>query len=144
MGEPNLLDPAPPADPAPTPEPTPTPDPAPPAEPAFSLPENWKDSLAEDLKGDPSLDVIKDFEGLVKTYVHSQRMLGSDKIHLPSKHDDGSELRGVLHKLGLPTELDNYDLGVEAENKEMFDAFKNKAHELGVLPSQAGEMFKHF
>lgn len=131
----------------PTPQPTtePTPAPVPNPAPSITFPDNWKEAIEEDLRNDPSFSHIKDIQGLAKSYVHAQRMMGADKITLPSKHDDGSELRGILHKLGLPSEKDKYELKFEAKeesDKELLNSFKEKAFELGVLPGQAQALFE--
>lgn len=71
-------------------------------------------------------------------------MLGADKVVLPSKHDDGTQLRAVLNKLGLPVEKEKYDIKFEAKDettKQIFEAFKEKAFEAGILPKQAEQLF---
>lgn len=111
--------------------------------PKLSFPDGWKDLLSDDFKNDPSLEPIKDANDLVKSFINAQRMIGADKFTLPSKHDDGTELRGILNKLGLPTEVDKYEINGSEEHKEFLDSFKAKAHELGVLPQQAQGIFDH-
>jgi hypothetical protein len=111
------------------------------------LPENWKEALAEEFRNDPSLGTINSVQDLAKSYVNAQKMIGADKIQLPNKYDDGTQLRNVLTKLGLPQELDQYEItpkNVELpeESQEAFNAFKSHAHKLGLLPQQAQEMFE--
>jgi hypothetical protein len=111
--------------------------------PDFNLPENWKELAG--FKDDPALEPIKDFKGLVSSMVNAQRMIGADKIQLPNKHDDGSQLREIFHKLGLPSEADKYEIKAEIEegSEGLLNAFKEKAYELGVLPGQAQDLFQH-
>lgn len=116
-----------------------------PAPNPISIPENWKEALEEDFRNDPSLQPIQSLQDLAKSYINAQKMVGADKIQLPNKYDDGTQLRNVLTKLGLPTELDKYDIkpkDVEIENEELFNSFKAQAHKLGILPHQAKEMFQ--
>lgn len=120
----------------PTTPPTSTGDaPAAPQEPA--LPE-WKSSLPDEIKMDPSLSHIGDVETLAKSYVHAQKMVGADKILIPQKNAPDEDWQNVFRKLGLPESKDEYELQVgEGADKELLDSFKDKALELGVLPKQA-------
>lgn len=112
----------------------------------IQFPENWKEAVPEDLRNDPSMQAIKDIPGLMKSYVNAQRMIGADKIVVPNKYDDGTQLREALIKLGLPKEVDEYKInkadGLEIAD-EMISNFASKAHELGVLPNQAEALFNH-
>ena len=110
--------------------------------PTASFPENWKDMLSEDIRNDPAMGVIKDVEGLAKTYIHSQKQLGADKITVPNKYSTDEEWRGVLNKLGLPESLDKYEVQAKEEklDTDFFKDFKQQAFELGVLPKQAQAM----
>jgi len=112
------------------------------APPGFKIPENWKDAIPEEFRSDPSLQAINDFDGLVKSYVNGQRMIGADKIVVPHKHDDGTLFREAMVKLGLPKEAAEYKINFEGEtNSDLMDTFKNKAYELGILPNQAEGVF---
>jgi hypothetical protein len=117
------------------------------APPAIEFPENWKEGLPEDLRGEQSLGTINTIQDLAKSYINAQKMVGADKIQLPNKYDDGSQLRNVLNKLGLPADLNEYDISpknveIPEEHQESFNAFKAHAHKLGLLPQQAQEMFE--
>lgn len=147
LGGGNPADPT-PNDPAPTP-PTdlapndPPADPAPTPKEVYITDENWRNSLPDDIKNDPSLQAIKDIPGLVKSYVHAQKLVGADKIQLPNKYDDGTQMRAVMHKLGLPEKIEDYEI---KSAKEEFDEdglknFASKAHEFGILPKQAQALY---
>ena len=45
---------------------------------------DWKASLSDEIRSDKSLENIKDIEGLAKSYVHAQKLVGSDKIPVPN------------------------------------------------------------
>ena len=79
------------------PDPDPTPDPTPVAlvnaDGTFS--ENWKESLPEEIRGDKSLDVVTDFNGLVSQHINAQKMLGKDKVVLPGPNATDEE-RGAF------------------------------------------------
>lgn len=112
---------------------------------SVTIPENWKEVLGEDFRNDPSLQSINTLQDLAKSYVNAQKLVGADKIQLPNKYDDGTQLRNVLNKLGLPTKLDEYDIKpkeIEIANEELFNQFKVQAHKLGILPNQAKGIFE--
>ena len=99
---------------------------------------DWKESLPEDLKSDPSLLTVKDVPGLAKSYIHAQKMIGADKIALPGKNASEEEWDAVYNKLGKPEEAKTYeedfgDLPIPEENVKNF---KDAAHKLGLNQTQ--------
>lgn len=100
--------------------------------------ENWKDFLDEDVKTDPSLKAIKDLKGLAKSYVHAQRMVGSDKILVPNQYATDEEWEQIYNKLGRPESPDKYEL--KLENSQISDDFlkgmKETAHKVGLSGKQ--------
>jgi len=114
------------------------------AAPAISMPENWKDILAEDLRADPSMKHINDVGALAKSYVHAQRQMGADKITVPSKHATEDEWRAAFSKLGLPDSMDKYELNPVKGNPtddEVFSKFKEIAYQNSLLPHQAQKVY---
>lgn len=112
---------------------------------AIVFPEDWKSSLSDDIRDDPSMKAINDIHGLAKSYVHAQRSIGADKIILPGKHAklEDAEFRDIFTKLGLPDSVENYELtpkeGVEVD-ADFQAAYKDIAFKMGVLPQQAQAM----
>ena len=99
---------------------------------------DWKESLPEDLKSDPSLLTVKDVPGLAKSYIHAQKMIGADKIALPGKNASEEEWDAVYNRLGKPEEAKAYeedfgDLPIPEENVKNF---KDAAHKLGLNQTQ--------
>ena len=99
---------------------------------------DWKESLPEDLKSDPSLLTVKDVPGLAKSYIHAQKMIGADKIALPGKNASEEEWDAVYNRLGKPEEAKTYeedfgDLPIPEENVKNF---KEAAHKLGLNQTQ--------
>lgn len=100
--------------------------------------------LPSDILGDPSLKAIKDVPSLLKSYVHAQKKMGADKVVLPNKNSTNEEWLSLYHKLGLPTEFEQYELQTEENSilqEDFFNEFKQKAFENRVLPSQAQALF---
>lgn len=113
------------------------------------IPANWKDVLPPELKDEPFMKLVNDVPTLVKNYANAQKMIGADKIPIPSKHATEQEWREVSHKLGLPRELAEYNFEVDKEteplvDKEFVSKFKEFAFKQGVMPKQAQAMVKFF
>ena len=53
---------------------------------------DWKASLEDGVKNDPSLADIQDVSGLAKSYIHAQKMVGADKVALPKENASEEEL----------------------------------------------------
>lgn len=104
---------------------------------------DWKAGLSEDLQRDPSIATIPDVETMAKSYVNAQRMVGADKIAIPSKHATDEEWREAYTKLGCPESPEGYGLemnnvpeGMEA-NPELVGWYEKTSHKVGLTPSQA-------
>jgi hypothetical protein len=107
---------------------------------------DWREHLSDEFREDPSLSVFKDVNGLAKSYLNTKKMIGSDKIPMPGKYATDEEWREVYEKLGLPSEVDKYELNaVEGDlNDELFEAFKQTAFQSGILPKQAQTVYDWF
>ena len=108
---------------------------------------DWKASLSDEIRSDKSLENIKDIEGLAKSYVHAQKMVGSDKIPVPNKYATEKDWDAVYEKLGRPKTADGYkyELGENTKiNEEALKTFSDQAHKLGLLPTQANGVVKWY
>ena len=102
------------------------------------------EGLDAEYASDTSLKAIQDLPALVKSYVHAQRKMGADKTVLPNKNSTNEEWLSLYHKLGLPTDFDQYTLEKGEESvmqDEFFNQFKETAYNNNMLPSQAQAMF---
>jgi hypothetical protein len=115
------------------------------AAPAPAAAPSWRDQLEEGIRSDPSLSHIQDIGSLAKSYVNAQKMIGADKIAVPSKHATPEDWQGVFRKLGLPETVDKYELEAPKDSDpELIKGFKDIAHKNGILPKQAGELLKFY
>ena len=108
---------------------------------------DWKASLSDEIRSDKSLENIKDIEGLAKSYVHAQKLVGSDKIPVPNKYATDKDWDAVYEKLGRPKTADGYKFDLP-QDKQVDEAslkeFSSQAHKLGLLPSQAQGVVKFY
>lgn len=101
---------------------------------------NWKDSLPDDLKAEKALESIQDIPGLAKSYIHAQKMIGSDKIPVPNKYATDEDWQAVYNKLGRPESPDAYEFKFDDNSsidENALKGFKEAAHKHGLLPKQA-------
>jgi len=102
--------------------------------------QNWKDSLPDDLKAEKALESIQDVTGLAKSYIHAQKMVGSDKIPVPNKFATDEDWQAVYSKLGRPENPDAYEFNLKDNSnidENALKGFKETAHKNGLLPKQA-------
>ena len=140
---------APPAgDPPATPPPgTPPATPPPAAPPKIALPDNWLDSLPEELKNEPVLKNFKDVENLAKSLIHAQKQIGKDKIVKPTSNSSDAEWKAVMEALGNPADVSKYEMPPADKIKVdqgFLDSFKTELHSLGVLPRQGAKLAEWF
>ena len=108
---------------------------------------DWKASLSDEVRSDKSLENIKDIEGLAKSYVHAQKMVGADKIPVPNKYATDKDWDAVYEKLGRPKSADGYKFDLPQDKKVdevSLKEFSTQAHKLGLLPGQAQGMVKFY
>lgn len=115
-----------------------------------ALAANFKQALASEFQTHPAMADIKDLNGLAKSYISAQQMIGADKIVLPKQDAPPEEWNAIWRKLGAPETADGYDFsqvqlpGGLQVNKDM-DAFaKSMFHKHGIPAEKAKGMYKEF
>lgn len=108
---------------------------------------SWKDSLDPELKAHPSLAAFKDPKDLAKSWVNAQKMIGKEKIALPSKNATPQEWDEVFNRLGRPKDPEGYNIpedyaAPELTSEEGRAEYKKIAHKFGLLPQQAEGLYK--
>ena len=104
---------------------------------------DWKNSLPDDVRTDPSLADIKDVGGLAKSYIHAQKMVGTDKIALPTENATPEEMNAFYDRLGRPKEYEftktELPEGMEY-NEDMEKQMKALMHSAGLTNKQANDL----
>lgn len=104
---------------------------------------SWRDSIAEDLRADPSLTKFSTLDDLAKSYKHLERSFGSNKISIPSEHATEDDWKQVYRKLGQPEKLEDYKIKVPKDSAldgDFVKQFSENAFKAGVLPKQAEQL----
>tara|TARA_R100000742_G_C4256686_1_gene74551 strand:- start:186 stop:1016 length:831 start_codon:yes stop_codon:yes gene_type:complete len=106
--------------------------------------QDWKSTLSNDLKNDPTLSNFKDVESLAKTVVHQQKVLGN-RIPIPKTDEEKVE---VYNKLGRPETAEKYEVSIPNDYKqympeEQVNQFKNVAHKIGLNNEQVNALVEY-
>jgi len=98
----------------------------------------WLDMVDEQYRSNPLINKWDDVNGLVKTHLNAQKIIGADKVVKPGPNATDDEIRAVYQELGAPTDPVNYELErTEIFDDASFDTFRNKAYEIGLSNKQA-------
>lgn len=132
-----------------------TPAAAPAAEPGHSiygdLAVKWPEGMDDTLRNEPGLKPFVDAEGnlntanLLKSYVHTKKSFGEDRVKLPNENSSKEELDEFWGKMGHVTDREGYKVE-KGENDALGDDFRNKvldfAHENRVPVETASKMMQ--
>lgn len=133
------------------PSPAPAPQqPEPAKAPAPTPTGTWRDRLPDDLKGHESLSKFDTEEGLAKSYVNLERLLGGDKVPVPKDPEDKEAWDRYYAAGGRPEKPEDYKFerpqlpdGITYnEDDEKF--LRSFAHQNGWNQRQADAAYKTF
>ena len=108
---------------------------------------DFKTLIPDAYKEEKALQNFQDMDGFVKSYLHSQKLVGADKIPIPNKYATDEDWNAVYEKLGKPKSPDGYEYNLPKEAKlddNSLKAFSAEAHKLGLLPKQAQGIIKYY
>jgi len=80
----------------------------------------WLDKLPEDIRGEKCLESVTGVEGLTKSYVHAQRMVGKAKMAIPGENTTEAEWGEIHDNLGRPSSGDEYGIEIPQEMSDYF------------------------
>jgi len=108
---------------------------------------NWQETLPEDIRGEKSLRDFKDVTGLAKSWVSARRMLGKDKVAIPSESSTDGEWEEFYNAGGRPKTAADYNLKrpetlpEEYYDKELVSKAQELFHKIGLNKKQAEALF---
>ena len=118
-----------------------TPAPAPATAPAEQPTSSWKDSISEEFRKDPSIEKFTEIDALAKSYINATRMIGQDKIVIPTKNSTQEAWDEAYAKLGRPESPDKYNFDVKSDvvpmDESAIKSFAEQSHKLGLNNKQA-------
>jgi hypothetical protein len=77
----------------------------------------WKDSISEEFRKDPNIEKFTEIDALAKSYINATKMIGQDKLAIPTNNSTEEAWNEVYDKLGRPESAEKYSLdqsGVES------------------------------
>jgi len=103
--------------------------------------------IPEESREERSLQNFQNMNDFVKSYLHSQKLVGADKIPVPNKMATDDDWNEVYKRLGRPNSPDEYQYQLPEQNKlddATLKAFSDQAHKLGLLPKQAQGIIDYY
>jgi len=111
------------------------------ATPAAQPTSSWKDSISEDFRNDPSIEKFTEIDALAKSYINATKMIGQDKIVIPTKNSGQEAWDEAYAKLGRPESPEKYTFDVKSDVVNMDEgaikSFAEQSHKLGLNNKQA-------
>jgi len=108
---------------------------------------DFQSLIPSEYKEEKSLQNFSKMDDFVKSYLHSQKLVGLDKIPVPNKHATDEDWKEVYKRLGSPEAADGYKYSLpegHAVPEETLKSFSEEAVKLGLLPNQADGIMKYY
>ena len=108
---------------------------------------DFQSLIPEAYKEEKSLQNFANMDDFVKSYLHSQKLVGSEKINVPNKYSTDDDWKQVYKKLGTPENADGYKYDLPEDHRiedDVLKSFSNEAVKLGLLPHQAQGIMKYY
>ena len=101
----------------------------------------WKDSISEEYRKDPNIEKFTEIDALAKSYINATKMIGQDKVVIPTNNSTEEHWDEVYAKLGRPESADKYSLDAKSEvvnlDETAIKSFAEQSHKLGLNNKQA-------
>ena len=101
----------------------------------------WKDSISEEYRKDPNIEKFTEIDALAKSYINATKMIGQDKVAVPTNNSTEEAWNEVYDKLGRPESAEKYSLDAKSEVVNLDEAaiksFAEQSHKLGLNNKQA-------
>ena len=101
----------------------------------------WKDSISETYRNDPNIEKFTEIDALAKSYINATKMIGQDKLVIPTNNSTEEHWNEVYAKLGRPESADKYALDAKSEvvnlDETAIKSFAEQSHKLGLNNKQA-------
>ena len=102
---------------------------------------SWKDSISEAYRNDPNIEKFTEIDALAKSYINATKMIGQDKVVIPTNNSTEEHWDEVYAKLGRPESADKYILDAKSEvvnfDESAIKSFAEQSHKLGLNNKQA-------
>ena len=101
--------------------------------------QQWYSSLSEEYRNHPSIQKFSDANGLAKSYLSLESLMGRDKIPVPKGEDDVNAW-GIFNKtFNVPDKAEDYKFTVEGQEQDL-GQLKQLAHKFHLSNEAAQEL----
>jgi hypothetical protein len=108
----------------------------------------WKESISETYRNDPNIQKFTEIDALAKSYINATRMIGQDKVVIPTNNSTEDQWNEVYDKLGRPESAEKYSLDVKSKVVSLDDnavkQFAETSHKLGLNNKQAQGLLEFY
>ena len=107
-----------------------------------NLPEGWRGRLPEAIRDAKCLDTMSSVQALATSYVNAQRMIGANKMVVPTEKSSAEEWGAAYDAMGRPKEAKDYDVpeGFLWDSDAQRDAVLKSFHDAGLNKAQGTAM----
>ena len=108
---------------------------------------DFQSLIPEAYKEEKSLHNFSNMDDFVKSYLHSQKLVGADKIAIPNKYSTENDWKKIYRQLGTPETGDGYKYKLPEDHQiedDTLKSFSNEAVKLGLLPNQANGVMNYY
>ena len=102
--------------------------------------EKWYSSLNDEYKNHPSIQKFNDANGLAKSYLSLESMMGQEKIPVPKDENDANAWSVYNKAFNVPESAEKYDLKIEGVETPQLDKFKSIMHKNHISNTAAQEL----
>ena len=108
----------------------------------------WKDSISEEYRKDPNIEKFTEIDALAKSYINATKMIGQDKVAVPTNNSTEEAWNEVYDKLGRPESAEKYSLDAKSKVVSLDDnavkQFAETSHKLGLNNKQAQGLLEFY
>ena len=108
----------------------------------------WKDSISEEFRKDPNIEKFTEIDALAKSYINATKMIGQDKVSVPTNNSTEEAWNEVYDKLGRPESAEKYSLDAKSKVVSLDDnavkQFAETSHKLGLNNKQAQGLLEFY
>ena len=113
-----------------------------------TTPSTWKDSISEVYRNDPNIEKFTEIDALAKSYINATKMIGQDKVVIPTNNSTEDQWNEVYDKLGRPESAEKYSLDAKSKVVSLDDnavkQFAETSHKLGLNNKQAQGLLEFY
>ena len=109
---------------------------------------SWKESISEQYRNDPNIEKFTEIDALAKSYINATKMIGQDKVVIPTNNSTEEAWNDVYDKLGRPESAEKYSLDAKSKvvslDENAVKQFAETSHKLGLNNKQAQGLLEFY